>query len=205
MKIFTKNEGYINETKKKPNYIVVMILSMIIAGTWTSNFYEYQTLREDYNKALIIVNSVQANRLEREKSGEEVQDSDVTSEAGTSTQASTNGDEAVRSASTVNGKIVEMSAYTSRVAETDNSPCISADGTNICEYDGCVVASNDYAFGTVIDVEGFGLCEVRDRMNSRYAFEKTGKYNMDVYMKYDLEKALKFGRKNVKITIIENA
>jgi hypothetical protein len=103
-------------------------------------------------------------------------------------------DEGVISPST----IVEMSAYTSRVEETDSSPCISADGSNICEYDGCVVASNDYAFGTVIDVEGFGLCEVRDRMNSRYT--STG--NMDIYFGMDLDGALKFGRQKVEIKVI---
>jgi 3D (Asp-Asp-Asp) domain-containing protein len=98
---------------------------------------------------------------------------------------------------TVSEKIVEMSAYTSRVEETDDSPCISADGTNICEYDGCVVASNDYALGTKIVVEGFGECEVKDRMNSRY----TGQGNMDIYFGMDLEGALEFGRKKIKIAI----
>lgn len=94
-------------------------------------------------------------------------------------------------------KIIEMSAYTSRVEETDETPCISADGTNICEYDGCVVASNDYSFGTKVIVDGFGECEVKDRMNSRY----TGTGNMDIYFGKDLEGALSFGRKQVKIQI----
>jgi 3D (Asp-Asp-Asp) domain-containing protein len=98
---------------------------------------------------------------------------------------------------TVSEKVVEMSAYTSRIEETDESPCISADGTNICEYDGCVVASNDYALGTKIVVEGFGECEVKDRMNSRY----TGQGNMDIYFGMDLKGALEFGRKKIKIAI----
>lgn len=94
-------------------------------------------------------------------------------------------------------KTVEMSAYTSRVEETDETPCISADGTNICEYEGCVVASNDYKFGTKIIVDGFGECEVKDRMNSRY----TGTGNMDIYFGEDLKGALTFGRRHVKIQI----
>lgn len=93
--------------------------------------------------------------------------------------------------------IIEMSAYTSRVEETDSSPCISADGTNICEYDGCVVASNDYEFGTKVVIDGFGECEVKDRMNSRY----NGTGNMDIYFKMDLKGALEFGRKHVKVAI----
>ncbi len=101
------------------------------------------------------------------------------------------------SLSTVEEIIVEMSAYTSRVEETDSSPCISADGTNICEYDGCVVASNDFEFGTKVVVDGFGECEVKDRMNSRY----NGTGNMDIYFKMDLQGALEFGRRQVKIEI----
>ncbi len=92
---------------------------------------------------------------------------------------------------------VSMSAYTSRVEETDSTPCISADGTNICKYDGCIVASNDYPFDTILDVEGFGKCVVKDRMSSRY----TGTGNMDIYFRYDLEGALQFGRQNLKIKI----
>jgi len=92
-------------------------------------------------------------------------------------------------------KTVSMSAYTSRVEETDSTPCISADGTNICKYDGCVVASNDYPFDTVVDIEGFGECVVKDRMSSRY----TGTGNMDMYFGHDLEGAIQFGRQNLKI------
>jgi 3D (Asp-Asp-Asp) domain-containing protein len=97
----------------------------------------------------------------------------------------------------VEERIVSMSAYTSRVQETDSTPCISADGTNICKYNGCVVASNDYPFDTVIIVEGFGECMVKDRMSSRY----TGTGNMDLYFGKDLEGALEFGRKNLKVKI----
>ena len=89
----------------------------------------------------------------------------------------------------------EVSAYTSRTEETDGSPCISADNTNICEYKGCVIASNDYPLGSKIELEGVGECIVKDRMNSRY----TGTGNMDLYMGMDLEKALAFGRKKVNI------
>ena len=92
---------------------------------------------------------------------------------------------------------VSMSAYTSRVKETDSTPCISADGTNICKYDGCVVASNDYPFDTVLLIEGFGECIVKDRMSSRY----TGTGNMDIYFGKDLKGALQFGRQNLKVRV----
>ena len=97
----------------------------------------------------------------------------------------------------VKEKVVSMTAYTSRVKETDSTPCISADGTNICKYDGCVVASNDYPFDTVVNIEGVGECIVKDRMSSRF----TGKSSMDLYFGHDLEGAMEFGRKKMKVTI----
>ncbi len=107
MKIFTKND-YVNETKKKPNYIVVMILSFIIAGTYTSNFYEYQTLREDYNKAIVIYNTSQINRVERQATVPPVQDSDVTSNGAEVSQVEINGAEANKSLSTVEDRIRQV-------------------------------------------------------------------------------------------------
>ena len=93
------------------------------------------------------------------------------------------------------GVIREVSAYTSRVAETDNTPCIGAGG-NICKmYESGiqVFASNAFDLGTKIYVEGIGEGVVMDRMNSRY------KNSVDVYMGYDLERALKWGRRKVKV------
>ena len=89
-----------------------------------------------------------------------------------------------------------VSAYTSRVEETDASPCISASGANICalhEEGEAICASNDYPFGTVLYVEGFGGCTVYDRMASR----KDGW--VDVYMGYNLDSALNWGVRNVKV------
>jgi len=95
-------------------------------------------------------------------------------------------------------KIVEVSAYTSRVSETDSSPCISASNKNICELDYCVIATNDYPLGAKIEIEGFGSCVVEDRMNSRY----TGTGNIDIYMGMDLERALAFGRQRLNIKLL---
>lgn len=94
--------------------------------------------------------------------------------------------------------IAEMSAYTSRIEETDASPCIGADNTNICEFSGCAVATNDYPFGTKIEIEDLGICVVKDVMAKRY----TGTGNMDVYFGMDLKGAKKFGRKDLNYRII---
>ncbi len=187
--MFKRKNVYVNQNKKQPNYIAVMILSIIASISWTSNFYMFQDLQADYNRAITYYNTNIENR-DREVG----KDSEEATHEETASTVTSHSDEGVISPST----IVEMSAYTSRPQETDNSPCISADNTNICEYDGCVVASNDYEFGTIIDVEGFGFCEVKDRMNSRYT--STG--NMDIYFGMDLDGALKFGRKHVNIKIV---
>jgi len=96
-------------------------------------------------------------------------------------------------------KMAEVSAYTSRVAETDATPCIPADGSDICKRFAKgekMVASNDYKLGTKLKIGDLGVFTVVDRMNKRY----TGKGNIDIYMGYDLKGARAFGRKNLMVT-----
>lgn len=93
----------------------------------------------------------------------------------------------------------EVTAYTSRVQETDGSPYITADGTNLKEIYECTIASNDYDFGTRIAIDTLGICEVRDRMNSRY----TGQNKMDVYMGNDVTRAKEFGRRELAFKVLK--
>ena len=93
--------------------------------------------------------------------------------------------------------VAEVSAYSPRVEETDGSPCISADNTNICEFEGCAIATNDYPLGSKIELKGFGECVVKDRMNSRY----TGKGVIDVFMS-SYEEAINFGRQKLEFEVI---
>jgi 3D (Asp-Asp-Asp) domain-containing protein len=66
----------------------------------------------------------------------------------------------------------KVTAYNAGVeAQTDDSPCIAASGENICTaialgYKRC--AANGLPFGTKLEVEGYGICTVTDRMNKRY-------------------------------------
>lgn len=183
MKIFTKQEGYVNKKKNKKStrvlLLIILTLSILIVL-----IHSVDTMIQAYyaNKQPVII---YVNR-----------DAGVVED--TAKEVTTEQVEETTEIDTPLTISVEMSAYTSRVEETDSSPCISADGTNICEYDGCVVASNDYALGTEIEVEGFGICEVRDRMNKRY----TATGNMDIYFGMDLDGALQFGRRNVNIRVI---
>lgn len=87
---------------------------------------------------------------------------------------------------------IPVTAYNSVPWQTDDTPCIGAQGTDICAYleagsDSC--AANFLPLGTVIEVEGLGTCVVRDRMNSRYY------YRVDWYMGLDIASAKSFGIK----------
>jgi len=85
---------------------------------------------------------------------------------------------------------VPITAYTSDVYQTDDTPCITASGLDVCERDiENVVAANFLPIGTRVRIpELFGdrVFYVEDRMNSRYY------YKMDVWMK-EYSQAKTFG------------
>lgn len=95
-----------------------------------------------------------------------------------------------------------VTAYTSRVEETDATPCIAADGSDICERYAKgerICASNDYKLGTALDIKGLGRCIVSDRMNKRY----TGTGRVDYYMGYDLTAARQWGARKTSISLTQ--
>ena len=94
---------------------------------------------------------------------------------------------------------VPMTAYTSEVAQTDASPCITADGYNVCTADEeNVIAANFLPFGTQVripDYFGDRVFTVHDRMNRRYT------KRVDVWMK-DKSDAMQFGIRTLKIEVL---
>lgn len=94
-----------------------------------------------------------------------------------------------------------VTAYTSEVAQTDSTPCITANGFNVCEHGiEDTVATNYLPFGTRIKIpELFGerVFIVRDRMNARY-YRK-----FDVWMK-DKQDAIDFGVRVAKIQVLNH-
>jgi 3D (Asp-Asp-Asp) domain-containing protein len=90
-----------------------------------------------------------------------------------------------------------MTAYNSEVAQCDASPCITANGFNVCEHGiEDTVAANFLKFGTKLRIpELFGdkVFTVRDRMNSRYT------ERVDVWLLHK-DNAIDFG---VKYPLIE--
>ncbi|MCH8049327.1 3D domain-containing protein [Patescibacteria group bacterium] len=95
-------------------------------------------------------------------------------------------------------KNIYITAYNSVWWQTDATPCIGAQGTNICDIYQTgenVCAANFVPLGTMLEVEGLGVCTVRDRMNSRYY------YRVDWFMDKDVTNAKQFGvqRRTVQV------
>ncbi len=93
-----------------------------------------------------------------------------------------------------------ITAYNSEVGQCDSTPCITANGFNVCEYGiEDTIAANWLKFGTKVRIpELFGdrVFVVRDRMNKKHADR------VDVWMKEKID-AKKFGVKLAKIEILE--
>ena len=92
-----------------------------------------------------------------------------------------------------------ITAYTSEVAQTDDTPCITANGYNVCEGENeDTIAANFLPFGAKVRIpELFGdrVFVVRDRMNRRYPNK------VDVWMR-DKHEAIEFGNQLAKIEIL---
>lgn len=101
---------------------------------------------------------------------------------------------------TIRSGYYTITAYNSEVGQCDNTPCITANGFNLCEHGiEDSVATNALPFGTKIRIpELFGdkVFVVRDRMNKRY----TNRF--DIWMKNKID-AKKFGLRVAKIEILE--
>ncbi len=92
---------------------------------------------------------------------------------------------------------VVITAYSSTVLETDNTPFITASGTQV--EDG-IVANNLLPFGTKIripEIYGNKIFVVEDRMNW-----KAGNYHVDIW-EDSYQDALNFGAKKTYIEILE--
>lgn len=93
---------------------------------------------------------------------------------------------------------VTVTAYNSVPGQTDSTPCIGAQNTDICKYlelGSNTCAANFVPLGTEMHIEGLGTCVVRDRMNARYT------YRVDWYMGMDIAEAKKFGVRNKTVAV----
>jgi 3D (Asp-Asp-Asp) domain-containing protein len=87
--------------------------------------------------------------------------------------------------------------------QTDDTPCISANGENLCKALAAGkkrCAANFVPLGSRLHVDKVGVCLVTDRTNKRYG------NRVDIAMhRHELHKARQFGRQKLKVRIIEPA
>lgn len=97
-------------------------------------------------------------------------------------------------------KIV-FTAYNSEIGQCDATPCITANGFDVCKHDKeDTIAMNGIKMGTKIripDLFGDRVFVVRDRMNARYNSNRA-----DIWMK-DKSAAKQFGVKVAKVEILK--
>jgi 3D (Asp-Asp-Asp) domain-containing protein len=95
---------------------------------------------------------------------------------------------------------IPVTAYNSLPGQTDGSPCITANGFNLCKNNQeNVIAANFLKFGTKVRIPkyfGDRIFTVQDRMNARYY------YKADIWMK-NYSDAIKFGTRTTVIEVIE--
>jgi 3D (Asp-Asp-Asp) domain-containing protein len=93
----------------------------------------------------------------------------------------------------------KITAYNSDISQCDNSPCVTANGYNVCQHQiEDTIAANFLPFGAKVqipDLFGDKVFIVRDRMSEKHANV------IDIWMN-DHQTALNFGVKLAKINVI---
>jgi 3D (Asp-Asp-Asp) domain-containing protein len=86
--------------------------------------------------------------------------------------------------------------------QTDDTPCIAANGEDICSAlakGEMRCAANFVPLGSHLYVDKIGVCLVTDRMNRRY------RNRVDIAMeKNEYYKARRFGRQKLRVKILDN-
>ena len=86
--------------------------------------------------------------------------------------------------------------------QTDDTPCISANGENICRalaQGEMRCAANFVPLGSHLYVDKIGVCLVTDRMNRRY------RNRVDIAMQKDeYRKARRFGKQKLHVKILDS-
>jgi len=86
--------------------------------------------------------------------------------------------------------------------QTDDTPCIAANGEDICSAlakGEMRCAANFVPLGSHLYVDKIGVCLVTDRMNKRY------RNRVDIAMeKHEYHKARRFGRQKLHVKILDN-
>ena len=94
-----------------------------------------------------------------------------------------------------------VTAYNSVPWQTDSTPCISADGSNVCELmkKGELSCAAALPFGTKINVPGFGVCTVRDRLAPKFS------HRIDLYFggADQIPAAKQWGKRSLVVAVLD--
>lgn len=94
---------------------------------------------------------------------------------------------------------VMATAYNSEPGQTDDTPCITANGFDVCEHGHeNIIATNNLPLGTRVrfpELHGDRIFYVMDRMNARYTTR------VDFWM-LNKSDARKFGKRQVKMEVL---
>ena len=90
--------------------------------------------------------------------------------------------------------VYTITAYNTLSYQTDNEPCISASGMNICETEGLICACpREFEFGTNFLIDG-KVYNCQDRLHSKYD------NRIDLLMD-TIEEAKEFGKQELEVYI----
>lgn len=93
-----------------------------------------------------------------------------------------------------NEKTFTVSAFNTVEAQTDQSPCVSASGDNICGRSDVVACPRQYPLGTIFNIEGKDYVCL-DRLAKKYDDR------IDISFDKDIKGAKQWGVRKINITI----
>jgi len=186
--------------------ISILIILLIAVGIWTGFF-------EDIGRGFNNLHTLYENSSDSSPDGGIVEDT---------VQDDDPEDSVLAVDETFNEVLATITAYTSSVEETDNTPCLSASGVDLCHNiadsmekygydvfsaDGVIACPKKYPFGTIVGIPkkldgGLSYYDeyiCLDRMNSRYDKEE----RFDIYFggPENKQKALNWGVKTLEVKI----
>lgn len=163
-----KIRKWLNKSK-----FVLAIITLAIGISGTIIYYEGLELKREYNQAIRIFENLHYN-VEPVKADSPVEPKGEAEQVSASAEGT-------------------FYSYNAEEGQTDGNPTITASSQEVREG---IVANNCLEFGTKIEVDGIGILEVQDRMNSRYGCEV-----FDIFM-WDKNESLQFGKKQLTYLIL---
>lgn len=205
MKAQINNEGgigngasfYSHEDKIKGGLFAVGLLALAIATAWNVNGARAELANQAGKSAPIGHVTTTASERDGEPCSETSKGVyDCTTELDTARKAI----QWAKEDKSLPTFTATVTAYNSVEGQTDSSPCISADGSDICKLkkEGVTACAAAMPFGMKLQIPGFGTCVVTDRLAPKYA------NRVDIHMggAEAIGKAKAWGKQKLTITIL---